>query len=243
MLYLFINLMPAKSIAEVTDDVIVDSCFITPEVWSVLAKPPIYKTNNLRQRVGSPFIAKGQKIRIIGRIFTNDCVPLRNALVQIWHPDYNGVIRTTTINTYTNDKFLYDTDKSFSSYREEDIDMRQETGDKNFTGSGSCITNNLGKYEFFTILPGKLTINDTKKINFFIFHLESNISMETQMFFSIDEMKNDKEVNSSIKISKNAEYLIANEITSTFYDEIIFPDERVFIFNITLPILQKYKKY
>lgn len=216
--------------------VLVMNCKSTPQVWSIRVKPPIYATNNLRRRVGSAFMAQGEPIKVTGRVLDSRCVPVNQVLVEMWHADHQGIMRDGLALNYTNDRFLYSTQNSFNAANPDDRDMFQETIDPHFTGSGSCVTNMLGEYTFYTIMPGKVASSEPIKMMFSV-HPRNGAVVETHMFFAYSEAEHDPEVDAELKTSGRARELVAEELN----DE--GGEERAYRFNIVLPDNVKYKRY
>ncbi|WP_053332677.1 dioxygenase family protein [Candidatus Jidaibacter acanthamoebae] len=101
-------------------------CPLTPSIWDDTPfEGKIIKNNNLRKKVGSPDFAEGEFINITGKILDSNCVPVAEAVVEIWQADASG-----------------------------NIVLASNKIDKNFAYTGTAITNNLGQYNFFTIFPG-----------------------------------------------------------------------------------------
>jgi len=121
----------------------------------------IYRSNNLKRRSGSGFFAKGKKIYIKGRVFDDNCVPVSNATVQIWQADANGVFK-------------------------DDISNPKDE-DPHFAGSGEVRTNNLGRFSFITVLPGKVANAPFPYINIIAFK-ESLGKIQTRMYI-VDDFK------------------------------------------------------
>lgn len=142
----FIQDITIRDDAKVVDK---KTCSLTPEVMHSVKIPKIYKTNNLRRRTGYATYAMGQFIRINGIVTDSDCVPILNATVQIWHADANGVYKNSHIEGYLNDSMMYS--KQQNRFEQEN----NSQGDVNFTGSGSTTTDNLGRFSFLSIMPGK----------------------------------------------------------------------------------------
>jgi len=50
----------------------------------------IGRTNNLRRKTGSGYVAEGERIYVRGRVLDKLCVPVSDALVEIWQTDPEG---------------------------------------------------------------------------------------------------------------------------------------------------------
>ncbi|MDI7862882.1 protocatechuate 3,4-dioxygenase subunit alpha [Rhizobiaceae bacterium n13] len=113
--------------------------------------------------------AKGERITITGRVFDGAGMPLRDALLEIWQADADG---------------LYN---SPSEHRGK--------ADPNFAGWGRCPTNmDDGTFIFETIKPGKVPFIDGRPmaphVTFWIVARGINIGLHTRMYFSDEEAAN-----------------------------------------------------
>jgi protocatechuate 3,4-dioxygenase beta subunit len=105
-------------------------CQITPVLKSPLLSIParISKSNNLRRKTASALVAGGDIMYIKGQLRDVNCVPVANAIIELWHNNAFG-LNQNNLPKYT---------KNY---------------DKNFVGSGTTITDNLGNFEFISIFP------------------------------------------------------------------------------------------
>lgn len=87
------------------------------------------KTNNLAKKPGSFFRAFGEVVFLQGTLTDSFGVPISGARVNIWQKNAAGKYHSL-------------------------LDPKSEYIDKNFNMSGTSITDNLGNYNFITILPG-----------------------------------------------------------------------------------------
>lgn len=217
----------------INDDVMMLNCLITPAVWDNIVQPEIYVGNNMWRMVGSADFAKGTYIEITGRVVDSNCVPLNNAVIEIWQMDHEGY-----------DMNYYGTD--YLTENESD-NLYKKNGDKNFVGSGTAITNNLGYYTFYTIIPGNRNSDRMPHINFTIHHKDF-INLETQMFFPEEKYSiyNDNIINKLIgdKILYK-KLLIAKKIASKINVGGSMPGITMdkYQFDITLEGNNKYKEY
>ncbi len=219
------------------DTVMSLSCKITPSIWyGPTDKPPFYSTNNLRRKVGYAQFASGQCIQIIGRVLDRSCVPIQNILVQIWHADTNGFYKNSAKNTkaYLNDRALYKlpSDQIASNKKVNDVKL-----DKMFAGSGSAITDNLGYYRFYTIMPGKFD-NSPPKVYFNVMYFQK-MHLETMMFFP--ENNNIHELKKITDSELMQESLIAVKLRETedFYNTSC----PIYRFDITMNTNAQYRQY
>lgn len=185
------------------------SCKQTPEIIPNYLINIENKSNNLRRKTGVPYAAAGDFIKIQGFLMDAACLPITNALVEIWHLDTYGV----------NKEILPADEKDF---------MRH---DVNFTGGGKFYTDNLGRFEFLTVMPGIDPENgiDVPQINFRITHYDFP-DFYTVMFFPEQENENDALFN-------NVHSDLQSRLMATKYDD------QTYLFNISLMIRNTYKKY
>jgi protocatechuate 3,4-dioxygenase alpha subunit len=109
-----------------------------PSVWqtigpffpTLLAEPSCTDLTELR---GRP--ARGTRITLSGQILERDRQPVRNAVVETWQPDADGLFAHPS-------------------------DPRAASADRNFLGWGRCATDANGWYRFRTIMPGRRADND-----------------------------------------------------------------------------------
>lgn len=134
------------------DDNIVMNCNITPEIYHANIPTHFNKSNNLRRLTGSPMVSEGKLIYISGIATDKHCVPIQNARISIWHVDAYG------------------------------HDHKAYLSDEHFAGTGTAITDNVGNYNFITIVPGEYS-NKEYAINITVHHSDF-IPLDTRMFFS-----------------------------------------------------------
>jgi protocatechuate 3,4-dioxygenase, beta subunit len=119
-------------------------------------------TNNLVQKTGSFYAAFGELFNVQGTITDSFGLPISGAIVEIWQTNSAGKYQTL-------------------------LDQNSDLVDKNFNMSGRTITDNLGNYYFFTIMPG-FYLNRAPHINMNIYHPKFG-KLETEMYFE-DHPKN-----------------------------------------------------
>lgn len=134
----------------------IQDCRITPKLYEIEPLPHFYDSNNLRYFKGSLGRAAGTPVVVRGYVYDERCVPIPNAVVELWHKNYSGVF----------------------NYDKESIRLH----DPNFTGSGTANTNNLGEFVFYTIFPGTTHVNEIPFLNFRVRHSDFPI-LETRFFF------------------------------------------------------------
>lgn len=207
---LLLCLSHLQAFAEASKELVID-CQNTPEVWADRSPPPFAKTNNLRRKVGSAKFARGQFINIVGRVLDSNCVPIDGASVRIWQANDIGFYHSQTVK----------------------LDQK----DPNFTESGTAVTDNLGRYSFFTVMPG--TDGDrAPHIKFSVVHHHFDL-LETEMFFPFQLLNGrDKNFQHLLTSQQQRKLLLAKFVE---YDSIAGAD--VYEFNITLEGKLKYKQY
>jgi protocatechuate 3,4-dioxygenase, alpha subunit len=112
---------------------------------------------------------KGERIIVKGRIFDGSGHPIRDALVEIWQVDAEG---------------LYNSPEE-----------KRGTADPNFVGWGRQPTDGTtGEYRFETIKPGRVPYKDGRPmaphITFWIVARGINIGLHTRMYFGDEEAAN-----------------------------------------------------
>ncbi|MDN5247547.1 MAG: protocatechuate 3,4-dioxygenase [Wolbachia endosymbiont of Tyrophagus putrescentiae] len=175
-------------------DPVLLNCIETPEIHDIDEKPKSFNSsNNLRRKPGAPDVALGELIHIVGRIVDVNCLPIQNAAVSIWHANACG------------------------------YDNNDNKRDPSFAGSGRFITNNLGYYNFITVMPG--TSGDrAPHINFLVQHPDFP-EFTTQMFFG--DYNDNNCADPVLKASGLASLLIA---PLSYNDQ----GTKTYTFNITL---------
>jgi protocatechuate 3,4-dioxygenase alpha subunit len=112
---------------------------------------------------------RGKRIVITGRVLDGTGTPLRDALVEIWQADADGLYNSPS-------------------------EMRG-TADPNFTGWGRCPTDmTSGEFRFETVKPGRVPFNDGRlmapHVTFWIVARGINIGLQTRMYFGDEEAAN-----------------------------------------------------
>lgn len=150
-----------------------------------LAKP----TNNLYKKTGYPESADGELILVKGVIYDIDCVPISNAMVQIWQADSNG----NYLSSYNFDNAWKDVSEEY---------------DPNFGYSGAVQTNNSGEFSFVTVKPGSKKWGIVPSIDLRVEH-EFHGKIDTRIFF--DDVNNAKDRYLKKLKSKYVNKLIASK--------------------------------
>jgi protocatechuate 3,4-dioxygenase, alpha subunit len=107
--------------------------------------------------------AKGERITVTGRVFDGTGTPLKDALIEIWQADADGLYNSPS-------------------------EMRG-SADPHFTGFGRCPTDMAtGEFRFETIKPGRVPFPDGRlmapHLTFWIVARGINIGLHTRMYFS-----------------------------------------------------------
>lgn len=185
------------------------SCKQTPEIMPNYFINIENKSNNLRRKTGIPYAAAGDFIKIQGFVMDAACLPITNALVEIWHLDTYGI----------NKEILPEEEREFTRH------------DVNFTGGGKFYTDNMGRFEFLTVMPG-IDINNAEsapQVNFHIKHHDFP-DFYTVMFFSQEENINE-ELFDSVHEDLRSRVIAEQTVHDTY------------LFNITVMGRNTYKKY
>jgi protocatechuate 3,4-dioxygenase beta subunit len=179
-----------------------------------LSKPKNFnKSNNLTRPVGSFHVAIGEPLYLQGIVTDAFRVPLEGVLIKIWQTNAAGKYHSLL---KPNSKYV----------------------DKNFLMSGQSLTNNLGYYEFITILPGFYD-DRAPHLNIIISHKKSDILLETELYFeehplnTKDPIYNMYPPEDKKRLTAKIEYVDNHDPTQG----------KVAIFNITLDTIQQYKRF
>lgn len=191
-------------------------CNITPEIFISPITPEAQNTsNNLRRKQGGGFVAEGNPIVISGTVTDENCMPITDAIITIWHTNAHGFYQLK------------------ENSEELEMDFSKKIIDKNFMGIGQTYSDNLGQYHFLTIFPGTST-EEPPHINVAIHHNDFDI-LQTKILFP-------NQINNQIIIEK---YKILEEVSSFLIakKECSSNNGDVYTFNITLPGRNLYKRY
>lgn len=204
--------------ADIPVDGVITQCKTTPGFRNLKYKPDAFNTtNNLRRATGSFFTAKGKNIIIYYRLLDKNCTPIQNATIKMWQANYAGLYQ-------------------YGSPSSKNADLRAELiFDPNFVGSGTATSDNLGRFSFITIKPGRFA-GHAPFVNLLITHPDLK-PFGTKMYFadSVDNLSD-----SSLK--KIAPELRSRLIAITYSNTKNFDDNAagelqnntVYMFDITL---------
>lgn len=115
---------------------------------------------------------KGERITVTGRVLDGTGTPLKDALIEIWQADAEG---------------LYNSPSEVRG-----------SADPNFTGWGRCPSGmDDGVFTFKTVKPGRVPFNDGRMqaphITFWIVARGINIGLQTRMYFGDEEKANEED--------------------------------------------------
>lgn len=152
----------------------------------------------------------GERISVRGRVFDGTGTPLRDALIEIWQADSNG---------------LYNSPSELRG-----------SADPNFTGWGRCPTGmESGEFVFETVKPGRVPFKDGRlmapHISFWIVARGINIGLSTRMYFADEEQANSEDpILARIEHRIRVATLIAQRDGNTYQFDIHLQGERETVF-------------
>ncbi|MBL0937133.1 MAG: protocatechuate 3,4-dioxygenase subunit alpha [Rhizobiaceae bacterium] len=153
---------------------------------------------------------KGERITVVGRVLDGTGTPLKDALIEIWQADADGLHNSPS-------------------------EMRG-SADANFTGWGRCPTDmDTGEFRFETIKPGRVPFKDGRKqaphVTFWVVARGINIGLHTRMYFSDEEKANGEDpVLARVEHRVRVATLIAPRESSTYRFDIHLQGEKETIF-------------
>jgi protocatechuate 3,4-dioxygenase beta subunit len=176
------------------------------------APETFFSSNNLIKKTGSFYRGFGEIIFFKGTITDSFGVPISNAIIEIWQANSAGKYHSL-------------------------LEPNSEYIDPYFNMSGKAITNNVGEYNFITIMPGS-KVGRAPHININVYHPKFG-KLETESYFeNHPNNKNDYQYTSYDKI--DADLLTAK----VSYSEPNNPKSvKICTFNIVLQGTHQYKKY
>ena len=153
---------------------------------------------------------RGERITVKAKVIDGSGTPLRDALVEIWQADADGLYNSPS-------------------------EMRG-TADPNFTGWGRCPADmETGEFVFHTVKPGRVPLRDGRlmapHITFWIVARGINLGLNTRMYFG-DEAKANAEdpILSRIEHKVRVPTLIAPRSGDTYTFDIHLQGEKETIF-------------
>lgn len=178
-----------------------------------ISMPDHFSTsNNLAKKAGSFYRAYGEIIFVKGIITDSFGVPVEGAVVEIWQANAAGKYHTL-------------------------LDDDSEYVDKYFSMSGRAITDNLGQYDFITIMPGS-NPGRAPHINMNIYH-EKFGKLETEMYFE-DHPYNKGDYQYMAYNVEDRKLLTAKVRRSNFNDK---NSIKICTFNVVMRGVHQYKQY
>ena len=153
---------------------------------------------------------KGERIAITGRVIDGSGTPLRDAMVEIWQADAEG---------------LYNSPSELRG-----------TADPNFTGWGRCPTDMAtGDFRFDTVKPGRVPFPDGRwqapHVTFWIVARGINIGLQTRMYFPDEETANAEDpILARIEHRVRVPTLIAEKVDGGYHFDIHLQGEKETVF-------------
>lgn len=153
---------------------------------------------------------RGQRIGVRGKVIDGGGAPVRDALVEIWQADADG---------------LYNSPAELRG-----------TADPNFSGWGRCATDaETGMFAFETVKPGRVPFKDGRlmapHITFWIVARGINIGLHTRMYFGDEAAANSEDpLLARIEHRHRAETLIAPRDHDTYSFDIHLQGDRETVF-------------
>ncbi|TWG94604.1 protocatechuate 3,4-dioxygenase alpha subunit [Mesorhizobium sp. J18] len=153
---------------------------------------------------------KGERITIRGHVFDGTGTPLKDALIEIWQADADG---------------LYNSPSELRG-----------TADPNFTGWGRCPTDmQTGEFRFETVKPGRVPFKDGRlmapHVTFWIVARGINIGLHTRMYFGDEEKANAEDpILARIEHRGRVPTLIAERDSDTYNFDIHLQGEKETVF-------------
>lgn len=131
----------------------------------------IIHSNKLALPAGKSIYADGELVYISGRVLDKKCVPVSDAIIDIWQTDPEGHYVKSTLG-------------------------ERLSPHPTFAGSGRATTDNLGRFNFVTIFPGAVA----GRAPFIHVHVTRKDfpALDTEMFFSEDKRNNTDPVYTSL---------------------------------------------
>jgi protocatechuate 3,4-dioxygenase, alpha subunit len=153
---------------------------------------------------------KGERITVIGRVLDGTGAPLKDALIEIWQADADGLYNSPA--------------------------ETRGTADPNFTGWGRNPGNmDNGEFVFETIKPGRVPFKDGRlmapHISFWIVARGINIGLNTRMYFGDEDKANAEDpILARIEHRMRVETLIAPREDNAYRFDIHLQGEKETVF-------------
>jgi len=153
---------------------------------------------------------KGDRITVTGRVIDGTGTPLKDALLEIWQADADGLYNSPS-------------------------EMRG-AADPNFTGWGRCPTHmDTGVFTFHTVKPGRVPFPDGRMmaphITFWVVARGINLGLQTRMYFGDEEKANKEDpILTRVEHQVRVPTLIAKREGDTYTFDIHLQGEKETIF-------------
>lgn len=153
---------------------------------------------------------RGERITITGRVFDGMGAVMKDALIEIWQADAQG---------------LYNSPVETNG-----------TADENFKGWGRCPADmDTGEFTFETIKPGKVAFKDGRMmaphVTLMIFARGINMGLHTRMYFSDEEEANAQDpVLARIEHKSRVDTLIGKRDGQNYHFDIYIQGEKETVF-------------
>lgn len=181
-------LCPALAFAapfEPVDKYVASDCSATP-AFAKDSKYPgreaVIPSSKLALPAGKAVYAAGERIYVMGRVLDENCVPVPDAIVDIWQTDTAG----NNVQSTLGDR------------------LKPEP---HFTGSGRAVTDNLGRYSFVSVFPGPVA-DEAPFIHVRVAH-KSFAPLQTRMYFEGDR-RNSGDADIAALASSDVRKLMSN---------------------------------
>lgn len=144
------------------EDKYITSCSVTAHVRPeerLPSRDKIVPSGKLALPAGKSIFAPGQTVYLSGKVLDENCVPVSDAVIEIWQADAKGNYKAATLG------------ERMSPF-------------PTFVSTGRAVTDNLGRYKFVTVFPG-LGKESAPHIHFKV--TRTNFKpFETEMYFGED---------------------------------------------------------
>ena len=195
ILFLLSIFISKITLAIVPVDGVIANCQSYPSIKNSVVPSSFKTTNNLvKSDISGFYFAEGKEIRVFGRVMDSNCTPIGDAKIYIWQANSKGYIQ----------------------YPHKDK-KKIKWIDPNFVGTGITNSNNMGRFDFATIMPGSYN-RTTPYINIRVEHpklktLYSKIYFPNQVgdrIIDVNSISNSKKSGqvSAIQLDKPNIYVI-----------------------------------
>jgi protocatechuate 3,4-dioxygenase beta subunit len=205
--------------AKVPIDSVVSMCRPYPENEDKTSYPAQFNiTNNLaRAQDNGLYEAEGQKIIIYGRVLDRNCLPVSDAKIYIWQANKEGYVQ-------------------YPIAKPNNFPHHQKWIDPNFIGTGITNSDNLGRFQFITIMPGSFT-KVTPHIHFIVKH-DKLESLSSKFYLVKGKQKIIYDTDEDNKLFTLTKRQIIDQMTAVSSE-----DDKSYMIDITLDGELENKKY